>query len=107
MEKTRAIYGVNISTSFYGYKCFSIAYHSKSIKGPICYGILNLLHPYRNWGRRRGKMGIPSKKEMSGPSQICDWVVHIPALNDSDPQMIYIIVFFKVSMITKVFTGIA
>lgn len=37
-------------------------------------------------------MGILSKTQLSGPSQICDVLVHILALNVSSTQMIYMTV---------------
>lgn len=49
---------------------------------------------------------MSSKKEMPDSSQIHDRVVHILALDVSDPQISYITVF-EISMITKVLTEIA
>lgn len=67
--------------------------------------ILNMLSPQRN-GSRKGRRSMSSKKEMPDSSQIHDRVVHILALDVSDPQISYITVF-EVSMITKVLTEIA
>lgn len=55
-------------------------------------GSFHLPGSYRNGGRRgmAGRMGIPSKKQLSDSSQTCDGTVHILALEVSDPQMINI-----------------
>lgn len=60
-------------------------------------GIFNLPGPYRNGGRREGRIGIPTKKQLSDPST-CNGVVYILALSVLESQMIYIIMAFYVSI---------
>lgn len=70
-------------------------------------GSFHLPGSYGNGGRGEvGRMGIPSKKQLSDPSQICEGTIHILALDVSDPQMTNINCDFY-EPITKILTGIA